>query len=120
MGQRFGVGRALLNLEVEAAVVDVRRQHVDAHAPAFVDEVDDLLGLVPLDQQQRRHVLDRVVGLEIGRLHGDDRVVGGVAVVNQDVVGDEVVGAGHFQIVGLLLADILDGDDLVPVDVALA
>ena len=118
VGQRFRVGRALLDVEIQAAVVDVRRQHVDAHAPAFVDEVDDLLGLVPLDQQQRRHVLDRIVGLEVGRLHGDDRVVGGVAVVDQDVVGDEVVGARHFQIVGLFLADVLNGDDLVPVDVA--
>ena len=81
MGLGLDLGRTLLDLKIEAAIVDVGRQHIDAHAPAFVDKVDDLVGLVAFDQQQRRHIFDGIVGLQIGRLHGDDRIVGGMALV---------------------------------------
>jgi len=88
-GRRRRVGGPLLDLEIQPAVVHIRRQHVNPHAPAFLDEVDDLLGLVALHKQQRRHVLDRVVRLQIGRLYRDDRVVGGMALVKA-VAGEKL------------------------------
>ena len=53
--------------EVGDGLVDVRRQHLDAH-PAALVEVDRHLVLVVLHRRQDRgHVLRRVVRLEVGR-----------------------------------------------------
>ena len=60
---RFDIGGQFLNVKIQPAIVDIRRHHANAHAPTFIDKVDDLFGLVPLNQQQRRHILDGVVGL---------------------------------------------------------
>ena len=49
-----------------------------------------------------------MVRLEEGRLAGDDGVVGGVGVVDDDVIGDEVVGTFNCQVVGGLFADVLN------------
>ena len=113
-----GFGRADLDVEVEAAVVDIGGQHIDTEAAALGDKVDHLFGLVALHEQLGGHILDWVIGLEPGGLDGDDGIIGGVAVVHQDVVGDKVVRARHFQIIGTLLAHIFDRDDAIPVDVA--
>ena len=77
----FGIRRHFLDIEVQAGVVDVGGQHFNAHAPTLVDEVDDLFRLVALDEEQRGHVLHRVVGFEVGGLHTDDRVVRRMAFV---------------------------------------
>jgi hypothetical protein len=73
--------------EVGLGLVDVRRQDVDAHAPALV-QVQRLVVLVVLHAgQQRRHVLDRVVGLEPGGLVADHPVGDGVGLV-EAVLGE--------------------------------
>ena len=73
--------------EVQRRFVDVRRQHGDAHAPAFV-EVDGGLVLVVTDRsEQRSHVLRRVVRLQVGRPVGNDAVGGRVRLV-EGVVGE--------------------------------
>jgi hypothetical protein len=54
---------------------------------------------------------------EIRRLYGDDAVIGGVAVMNENVVGDEVVCIFDFKIVGLFFADVFDESDTIPVQI---
>ena len=73
--------------EVGVGLVDVGRQHLDAH-PAALVEVDRRLVLVVADAgEQRGHVLGRVVRLEVGRPVGDQAVAGGVRLV-EGVVGE--------------------------------
>ena len=68
-------------------LVDVGRQHLDAH-PAALGEVDRRLVLVVADAgEQRGHVLGRVVGLEVRGPVGDQPVAGGVRLVER-VVGE--------------------------------
>ncbi len=45
-------------------------------------------------------------------------VIGRMAVMHQNIIGDEVMGVGNGQIVCLFFADIFDGDDFIPIDVA--
>ena len=53
--------------EVGGGLVDVGRQHLDAH-PAALGQIDSHLVLVVAHRgEQRRHELGRVVGLEVGR-----------------------------------------------------
>lgn len=67
--------------EVRLGLVDVGREDLDAHAAALV-EVDRRLVLVVLDgRQQRRHVLGRVVGLQVRRPVRHQAVRGGVGLV---------------------------------------
>ncbi len=56
---------------------------------------------------------DRLVGLE-RRVERD--VQGQRCVVNQDVLGDEVVSLRDGEVINLVLASRLDGNDLVPID----
>src|SRR5918993_300365 len=81
----LAVGRG----EVRVGLVDVRGEHGDGHAPAG----PEVLGagvLVVLDAgQQGRHVLHRVVGLEVGGLPGDQAVAGGVGPV-EGVAGERL------------------------------
>ncbi len=108
----------VFNREIPLGIVDVGRRHLHAHAAGIGHVQGDFLGLVFGDREQGGHVLDGVMELEVGGLDGDDAVVGGVTVMHQDIVGDEVVRAGHFQVVGHLVANVLDRLDPVPVDIA--
>ena len=73
--------------EVEHRLVDVGRQHRDAHLAAL-GEVDRRLVLVVADAGEHRgHVLGGVVGLEIGRPVRHDAVGRGVRAVER-VVGE--------------------------------
>ena len=78
--------------ELGVAVVDIRRQDFDAlrwpststyGALGVLDEVDQFIGVVGLDRHQRGEELDRVVGLEVGRLVGDQGVAEGVGLVER-------------------------------------
>ena len=67
--------------------VDVGRQHLDAHVTALGEVERRLVLVVAHRLQQRRHVLDGVVGLQPGRPVGDEAVGGGVGLV-EGVVGE--------------------------------
>ena len=76
-----GAGRG----EVRVGGVDVGRQDLHAHAPALV-EVERALVLVVADRgEQRRHVLGRVVRLEVGGPVGHQAVPGRVRLVERVV-----------------------------------
>ena len=51
---------------IHVAKINVRGQHRYLHSPAFRDGGDDLLGVVDVGVQQRRHVLGGIVGLQVG------------------------------------------------------
>ena len=61
--------------------VDVGRQHLDPHLLAAVDEERDLVLGRHHRGDHRRHVLGRVVRLQVGGAVGDQRVAGGVGLV---------------------------------------
>ena len=72
-------------------LVDVGRQHLDLH-PATLVEVDRHLVLVVLHRgEERRHVLRRVVRLEVGGPVRDEAVRRGVGLV-EGVVGERHQG----------------------------
>ncbi len=92
---------ALVRREVEVRGVHVRRKHRDVHQAAGV-QVVRLLVLVVLDAgEQRRHVLDRMVGLQVGGLVGDERVSAGVRGV------EAVVRERHDEVEDLLCQRLL-------------
>ena len=73
--------------EVRRGQVDVRGQDLDAHGPA-VRQVHRGLLQAGLDAgEQAGQVLHRVVGLQVGRLVGDEPVAEGVAL-GEGVVGE--------------------------------
>ena len=77
---------------------------------------DEALGKLDLRHLQREKgdrqlPLDRHVFGDVG----DDR-----AVVDDDVVGNEIAQSRHIEVVGLFFADVLDRLDLVPPDVGFA
>ena len=73
--------RIALDRELEVAAVDVGRQDLDAHPPALGDRGRDLLLVRAERGQHGGHVVDRVVGLHVGGLVGDQPVAGGVRLV---------------------------------------
>ena len=68
--------------------IDIGRQDEDVQAAAFFQKGRDFGEVVALHAEQSGHVLFRVVALEIGRLHSDDGVIGGVGFV-EAVIGEE-------------------------------
>ena len=78
--------------EAVVGLVDVGRQDVDPHLRAAVDEERHLVFGVHHRGDHRRHVLGRVVGLEVGGAVGDQPVTGGVGLV------EGVVGGGFVQL----------------------
>ena len=72
--------------ELVVGLVDVRRQDLDPHLLGLRDEERDLVLRVHHRGDQRGHVLGRVVGLQPGGAVGDQRVAGGVRLVER-VVG---------------------------------
>ena len=77
---------ALDDHELVVGEVHVRRQDLDPHRLGLVDEERDLVLRVHHRADQRRHVLGRVVGLQPRGAVGDQRVTGGVGLVER-VVG---------------------------------
>src|SRR5437868_2302598 len=67
--------------EVDRRLVHVGRQHLDVELLARVDVVRHLVLRVHHRGDERRHVLARVVRAEPGRAVGDERVAGGVRLV---------------------------------------
>ena len=62
--------------EAEFALVDVRRQDTEFHAPDLVDEGDHLVDVLHVRRQHGGHEVSRVVGLEIRRAEGQQGVAG--------------------------------------------
>ena len=101
-GGQAEADRVAGHAEAHLRAVDVGRLHADAHRPAFLDVLHDLVGVAHFRGQQGGHELDRIVGLEVGGLVGDQPVGRGVRVVDGDAVGDEVGGARDLDVVGRL------------------
>ena len=70
-----------LDGELNVALVDVGRQDLDPHSAALRDRSGDLLLVRAEGGQDRGHVLDRVVRLQIGGLVRDQPVAGRVRLV---------------------------------------
>ena len=73
--------------EVRRGLVDVGRQHLDAHPAALVQVQRGLVLVVAHAREQRGHVLGRVVRLEVRRPVRDQAVRRGVRLV-EGVVGE--------------------------------
>ncbi len=73
--------------EVGLRRVDVRRQHLDAHLVARVDVERHAVLRVHDGRDQGGHVLVRVVRLEPGGAVRDERVAGGMRLVERVVLG---------------------------------
>ena len=70
--------------EVDMPLVDIRRQHLDAHPPAVVDMFDEklvALGAVHLRGEHGGHVLGRIMGLEVSGLISDQGIGRAVRLV---------------------------------------
>ena len=67
--------------ESERRLVHIRWQHRDAHTPALRDGDRDTLGRSHLRGEHRRHVLDRVVRLQVGGVVRDHAIDSGVRAV---------------------------------------
>ena len=80
-GQQAEPDGVALDGEFEMAAVDVRRSHLDRHAPALGDRRGDLLLVGSEGGQDGGHVVDRVVRLEVRRLVGDQPVARGMGLV---------------------------------------
>jgi hypothetical protein len=73
--------------EVADRLVHVGREHLDAHPAALVEVDRELVAGVSDAREQRRHVLGRVVSLEVRRPVRDDPVGRRVGLVER-VVGE--------------------------------
>ncbi|OQA00699.1 MAG: hypothetical protein BWY71_00651 [Planctomycetes bacterium ADurb.Bin412] len=67
--------------KIGKTLIDVRRQNIDPHLPAFVNIFGHLLRRSHFKRQQRRHELRRIMRLEIRRLKCQNRILAGVALV---------------------------------------
>ena len=88
------------DIEDDAGAVDRGRLDTDAEALRLAAEFGELVGVVEVERHGRRQELDRVVGLQIGRLERDERVGRGVALV-EAVIGE--LGEEVEDLVGLAL-----------------
>ncbi len=79
-----GVAR---DLEGDAGAVDRRRLDLDAEALRLGAELGELVGIAHVERHRGGQELDRIVRLHVGGLIGDQRVGGGVALV-EAVVGE--------------------------------
>ena len=111
--QAVADGAGIGGHEHEVRMVHVRRPHVEAQPARFVEEADHLLGLVHVRGQRGGHELGRVVLLQPRGLVGDQRVRGGVRLVEavagellhqvEDLVGLALV---HAALGGALAEDL--------------
>ena len=70
-----------MRAEGAARFIDVRRQDLDPHRPDLTDIFNNLIGILHILGQKRRHEFDRVVGLEIGGLQGNQGVGGRMRLI---------------------------------------
>ncbi len=89
VANRGFAARGFFDGEVDPTRVDIRRKHIEFHAPAVSDVERHSLGDVLEDGEQRGHVLDRVVGFQVGCLHGDHAVIGRMRLV--EAVAGEIL-----------------------------
>ena len=73
--------RVALDLEGHARAIDRRRLDLDAEPLGLGAEFGELVGVAHVERHRRRHELDRMIGLQIRGLVGDQRVGRGVALV---------------------------------------
>ena len=74
--------------EIGLRLVDLGREDVDAPGAPLGDDAHHLLDLVAVGGHQRAQELDRVVGLEVRRLVGEQGIRRGVALV-EAVAGED-------------------------------
>ena len=86
----------LLDGEIQAGAVDVRGEHLDPQTTALGNEEADLLGVVSLHAQQCGHIFDRVLGLEVGGLAGEDSIVSRMRLVES--VPGEVLDIAEYRL----------------------
>jgi hypothetical protein len=105
---RIGI---FLDCEIKATGIDVRRENLDAQPPRLGDEQAHFFGVAPLHGQEGGHILHRVMGLEEGRLAGDDGIVGRVGLTKA-VAGEILKGikdlVGHRFVQPAVLGGALD------------
>ena len=84
--------RVVGDVEHDAGAVDRGRLDPDAEALRLAAEFGELVGVVEVERHRRGQELDRVVGLEIGGLEGDEGVGRRVALVEAVIgeLGEEV------------------------------
>ena len=100
--QRIADG-ALARDEADLRAVDRRRLDAQAEPPRLLREAVQLVGVAHVERHRGGEELDRVVRLEIGGLIGDQRVGGGMRLVEavarefrhqlEDIVGAAAVDA---------------------------
>ena len=94
-----------LDREGHFRAVDVRRQQQNAEPVELLAEDVELVGVAEVQGHQRGEELDRVVRLQIGRLIGDQRISGGMRLVEtvagefrhllEDLVGEPGIDAAR-------------------------
>ena len=88
------------NAEADAAFIDIRRQDVDSHFPAVIDQHDDFIRIRHFAGQRRRHIFCRIMGFKESCLVGENRICNAVRFI--ETVGSEFfyqienVGCGFF------------------------
>ena len=96
-------------MEAEDAAVHVRLPQLDAEAPHFVHQRDDLVDGLHVRREHRGHELRRVVRLQPAGLEGEHGVAGGVGFgkgvagellhLIEDLAGDAAIHAGAVRAV---------------------
>ena len=83
LGRATGVNDAGYSFrrKFQSALIDIRRQNVDAHAFAFANEDRNLVGVVNLVAEQASHELNRVMRFQVSGLITDEPVSRAVALV---------------------------------------
>ena len=71
----------VIDVEVVQPGVDIRRQDLQPHAPAFIHQPHHFLSVVHIGSHYRRHKLSRIVRFQPQRLVRDQRVGSGVRFV---------------------------------------
>ena len=91
-----GLAGSPLDREGRRRDVDVGWQEPDAESCQFLAEAVQLVGVADVERHRRRHEFQRVVGLEKGRLIGDQGIGGGVRLVEAVAgeLGDQVEDIG--------------------------
>ena len=72
--------RLIRNLEIEPASTDIWGQDLQPHAPALGSIQRHFLGNAHVNRKQGRHVLKRIICLQICGFHADHSVVGRMAL----------------------------------------
>ena len=77
-GAKREADRALLDREISLGRIHVRRAHLELHAPDFLEEGGQLVGIGRVERHQGGHEFDRVIRLQEAGAIGDRGIGGGV------------------------------------------